>query len=494
MRKPPLEIFTLVALGLLLASCGGEPELEERDGVRAPADLRYTGSQPYIYSGRLPALEQVQIVASLKGHTVRVTGLLPQGWSQPLPYYALSRKTGGRVEVTVVYPIATGVADWQLDPGTYNDIVVLPHVPSDAHAEWGGFPYMEYNHVRAMAFHGPITHAGSMWRLKRGRVSHGCKRMQGEHAVEMAHLLGADMTRRHMASDKHVVNRPGLVRILSGYDSWNGQLVDVDYPAESSVVRPTPRYTMLFPTWDARQLPRDVCRYDASRPLGPSHCASQPAPAIDPTTGLAWGQGRATMPLSDIRGNWSEPFVLALADRGIVNGYPDGTFRPHAQLTRAEFAALIYGALSLGDPGRWPTAPGRDPSHEFSDLPAGHWAHDAVAHAYRAGFIAGMPGDRFDPDGKLRRDHALVSLASGLGLAPGTPASLAARLADAAQVPGWAAPAVAAAADAGLVVNYPAVGWLAPSYNATRADVAAMVHQVLVRQGVASAVSSPYLL
>ena len=57
--------------------CGEAPELEQRK-----EGLRYTGtSYKYIYRGVLPALEQVQVVASLKAHTVRVTGLLPS--SQP---------------------------------------------------------------------------------------------------------------------------------------------------------------------------------------------------------------------------------------------------------------------------------------------------------------------------------------------------------------------------------------------------------------------------
>ncbi|MGF1675894.1 MAG: S-layer homology domain-containing protein, partial [Rivularia sp. (in: cyanobacteria)] len=39
----------------------------------------------------------------------------------------------------------------------------------------------------------------------------------------------------------------------------------------------------------------------------------------------------------DITNHWARPFIEALARRGILNGYPDGTFRPDNSVTRAEF-------------------------------------------------------------------------------------------------------------------------------------------------------------
>ena len=480
----------LGALVITATGCGVEPE----PGERWPT-LNYDGSSPkYIYRGVLPALEQVRVVASLEAHTVRVTGLLPPAWSAALPHYAYSRKVGDRVEVSVVYPIATGVETWQHDPGTYDDIIVLPHVPSDSHAEWGGFPYMEYNHKRSMAFHGPITHAGATWKLQRGRVSHGCKRMQGEHAVEMAHLLGADMTRPHGPWDKHTVKRAGIVKIIKDVDVYNGQLVDVSYPPAAGVQRPPARYSLRFPAWSANELPRVVCEHRPGRALGPTHCDDQPQGSVDIATGQPWGQGPTTRPFGDMRLNWAEDFVVPLRDRGILSGYPDGTFRPHRPLSRAEFAALINAALGLSDTARWPTAPGRTAGHAFVDLPPGHWARLAIQQAYRAGFIAGLPDNRFDPDGALTRVQALVSLASGLSLPAAGAVQLPALFEDHAQIPSWAVGAVQAAVNAGLVVNYPGKRRLAPGFEATRADVAALVYQALVQQKVLAPTGSAYLV
>lgn len=57
---------------------------------------------------------------------------------------------------------------------------------------------------------------------------------------------------------------------------------------------------------------------------------------------------------------WYEPFVCAMADRGILNGYPDGTFRPENTITRAETATIAsrildetidHGEIVLGHDG-----------------------------------------------------------------------------------------------------------------------------------------------
>ncbi|MEM9543235.1 MAG: family 10 glycosylhydrolase [Cyanobacteria bacterium P01_E01_bin.42] len=47
----------------------------------------------------------------------------------------------------------------------------------------------------------------------------------------------------------------------------------------------------------------------------------------------------------DIQGHWAQPFISALAGAGIIRGFPDGTFRPDRPVSRAQFAALVAGAF-----------------------------------------------------------------------------------------------------------------------------------------------------
>lgn len=51
--------------------------------------------------------------------------------------------------------------------------------------------------------------------------------------------------------------------------------------------------------------------------------------------------------LIDIKGHWAEKHIQKLVDYGVVNGYPDGTFKPDNTITRAEAAAMIANALTV---------------------------------------------------------------------------------------------------------------------------------------------------
>lgn len=99
--------------------------------------------------------------------------------------------------VMVVYPVSIGVGNPGTDVSTEPGEFVVWYTersktPSAAHPEyaWGWFPYIAYD--GGVAMHGPITRSDSLWYLRRGPVSHGCNRMEGEHIVELGVLLGCN--------------------------------------------------------------------------------------------------------------------------------------------------------------------------------------------------------------------------------------------------------------------------------------------------------------
>lgn len=51
--------------------------------------------------------------------------------------------------------------------------------------------------------------------------------------------------------------------------------------------------------------------------------------------------------LSDIEKSYARAEIQALVEAGIISGYPDGTFKPTAKITRAEFAKVLAKALGL---------------------------------------------------------------------------------------------------------------------------------------------------
>lgn len=220
----------------------------------------------------------------------------------------------------------------------------------------------------------------------------------------------------------------------------------------------------------------DALRPQPANQGATSRASNQPAMGMrQSATGTA-AQLAQGITFPDIQGNWARTFIEALAARGVIKGFPDGTFRPDEPVTRAQFAAMIRQAFPR-------TA--KRPSTQFVDVPTSFWGFEAIQSAYRTGFLEGYPNNIFLPGQNIPRVQVLVSLASGLELSP--PAQVATVLntnfQDAAQIPNFARTQVASATVNQLVVNYPDVALLNPNQVATRADVAAFIYQALVKAG-----------
>jgi hypothetical protein len=209
----------------------------------------------------------------------------------------------------------------------------------------------------------------------------------------------------------------------------------------------------------------------ASAPLAETVKGNLNAPATPATNQVAQA--------SDVGGNWAEPFIRVLVEKDIIKGYPDGTFRPDQPITRAEFAALLNKAFDL-QPVR--------AARKFKDVPANYWAADVIRKAYQSGFLSGYPGS-FGPKQNLLRIQGLVALVNGSKLEPSGNLDLNGVFGDAAQVPSYGQNALIAATQRCIAVSveYDSSrlpgGNFGPNTVATRADVAAYIHQVLVGSG-----------
>jgi S-layer homology domain len=187
---------------------------------------------------------------------------------------------------------------------------------------------------------------------------------------------------------------------------------------------------------------------------------------------------------SDVAGNWAEPFIQVLVEKGIIAGYPDGTFRPDQPVARAEFAALLNKAFDL--------TPTKE-SRTFPDVPSKFWGATVIDKAYRAGFLLGYPDNTFGPTKNIVRIESLVSIANGSKLQPdGSGSKVDDLFTDSAQVPNFGRDALIAATQKCLAVSvsYPEGKTFNPTGVATRADVAAFIHQSLVATGKLTALAS----
>lgn len=80
---------------------------------------------------------------------------------------------------------------------------------------------------------------------------------------------------------------------------------------------------------------------------------------------------------ADTVGNWAESAVKAAQGAGLIQGYPDGTFRPDRELTRAEAVVILNRAID-----RKPSA--GDFQSPWKDVPNGYWAARDIAAASMA--------------------------------------------------------------------------------------------------------------
>ncbi|AUT02652.1 hypothetical protein CLI64_20885 [Nostoc sp. CENA543] len=196
-----------------------------------------------------------------------------------------------------------------------------------------------------------------------------------------------------------------------------------------------------------------------------------------------------TARFSDVQNHWARPFIEALAERRILNGYPNGTFRPDNSVTRAEFAAIVAAVFNV---------PVKRPYISFIDVPANNWAAGAIKKAYETGFLTGYPDKTFSPSNRIARGDVLVSLVNGLEIANKIKPDLLDKLPqiyqDGTNIPNYGKNQIAIATSAGLVVSFPNIKLLNYNIAATRADVAAIVYQALVYLGNAPKINSTYLV
>ena len=106
--------------------------------------------------------------------------------------------------------------------------------------------------------------------------------------------------------------------------------------------------------------------------------------------------------------SWYNTAVSTMTKAGIVDGYPDGTFRPDAPITRAEMAKIISLFAKL------------DKSESrFSDI-AGHWAEAYIRLAAGNGWIAGYPDGTFGPQRNITRAETMTLVNRVLNRQPET--------------------------------------------------------------------------
>lgn len=191
-------------------------------------------------------------------------------------------------------------------------------------------------------------------------------------------------------------------------------------------------------------------------------------PAADPvgTThpGGNTGVESPTINLSDVAGNWAAANINKLLATGAIGGYPDGTFKPANNITRAEFATVMVKAFKLE----------QRQEMAFSDV-SGHWAKEYIATAQAHKIVSGYSDGRFGPNDLITREQMAVMIVNASKLVK---ASNTVVFIDQDQISAWAADAVAIASSQGIMSGYPDQSFK-PGNNANRAEAVTVIAKAL---------------
>ncbi|MGO4541727.1 S-layer homology domain-containing protein [Paenibacillus sp. 2TAB19] len=191
---------------------------------------------------------------------------------------------------------------------------------------------------------------------------------------------------------------------------------------------------------------------------------TEPEIPVDPTDPTEPSQPQS--PFTDTKNHWASEAIDKLSGKKILSGYPDGSFKPDARMTRAEYAAVMFRLLGLAAP--------TSPSLSFTDTVANAWYGSYVQALTEAGIVKGFEDGSFRPRQQMTREEAFVILYRAVKDRLPAPSTGGTKIADLEGVSPWAREALTALVEAGIIKGYED-GTLRPKKTITRAEIATII-------------------
>ena len=169
---------------------------------------------------------------------------------------------------------------------------------------------------------------------------------------------------------------------------------------------------------------------------------------------------------SDLEGHWAKPYVLPLAEEGIINGKTENTFDPDGQITRAEFLTMALKVANL---------PAELAFESWADVAPEQWFAKAAHTAKKADIVdpAMIQDNNLRPDAPILREEMTAVMMRLIHVMRGTTVDPAHNFTDAATFADWANDYIGKAAKLGIVTGNPDGSFNAKG-SATRGEAAVM--------------------
>ncbi|HBH13453.1 MAG TPA: hypothetical protein DDX29_10130 [Clostridiales bacterium] len=166
----------------------------------------------------------------------------------------------------------------------------------------------------------------------------------------------------------------------------------------------------------------------------------------------------------DTKDHWSGDYIQEVVSRNIINGYPDGTFRPENKITREEFASILVRALGL-----------ESKTGLYFDDTLDRWSTDNISTAIYHAIIKGYSENAFGPEDLITREQMAVMIARALELDEEFEET---SLSDINEASPWSESSILSAVSKGLLDGYPD-GTFRPKNNLSRAEAIKVIFKLL---------------
>ncbi len=109
----------------------------------------------------------------------------------------------------------------------------------------------------------------------------------------------------------------------------------------------------------------------------------------------------------DVIGTECEDAALYLKAFGYISGYPDGTFKPEKDITRAEMVRIMF---EFSNEAKAALNKQTEPLNNFKDVPTDHWAKQYIEIAAQVGLVSGYGNGIFKPNNNITHAEALTMI------------------------------------------------------------------------------------
>ena len=173
---------------------------------------------------------------------------------------------------------------------------------------------------------------------------------------------------------------------------------------------------------------------------------------------------------NDYANHWAKSYIEDAMKLGFVKGYPDGSVKPDASITRAEFFSMINNAFLFNETS----------AIRFTDVKIQDWFYPSIQRAVHAGYASGYLDGSMRPDHNISRQEAAVVFHKITGIEN---IAQKAMFTDASTIQDWGLKAIISVFESKIMRGYPD-GSFKPEAPLTRAEAMVTILNAIKKKTV----------